>query len=78
MSTSPMKPGGLGEYVRPRTPSVPEVDSVPVGEVDGRPVAPWVLRSELDGKEVPSSRGSHSVAESVKTGDGGVTRYELP
>jgi hypothetical protein len=73
-----MKPGGLGEYVRPRTPSMPEADSVPVAEAESRPAAPWMLRSELDGKQAPSSRGSHSVAESAKSVHDGLVRYELP
>jgi hypothetical protein len=78
LSTSPMKPGGLGEYTRPRTPSMPEADGVPVVETDGQPAAPWMLRSELDGKEALSSRGSHSVAESAKSVHNGLVRYELP
>jgi len=38
--------------IQPTTPSMPEADGAPVSEVMGRPVAPWELRSELDGKQV--------------------------
>jgi hypothetical protein len=78
LSTSPMKSGGLGEYVRPRTPSTLDADSVLIAEVWSRPATPWILRSELDGKEARSSCGSHYVAESAKSVDDGLVRYELP
>lgn len=87
-----MKPGGLGEYVRPKTPpNHAEVDSHPiagnnsVAEVAGRPMKPWEMRSELDGREVPSSRasalapsekGSH--LEPPKRAEDGSERYEMP
>jgi len=81
-----MKPGGLGEYVRPTTPPVPEMDSIPVAEAAGTPAQPWLLRSELDGKEIPS--GKNSTVGSTKAGSTKGTdvastnategRYELP
>ena len=46
MSTAPTV------LVRPTTPSMPEADGVPLSEAMGRPVEPWEVRSELDGKQV--------------------------
>lgn len=37
-----------------------EADGLPVSEVVGRPVAPWKLRSELDGKQVVPGRKTGS------------------
>jgi len=37
-----------------------EADGAPVSEVMGRPVEPWKLRSELDGKEVVPGRKAKS------------------
>lgn len=76
LSTSPIKPGGLGEYIRPATPPVPEVDGAPVSEVGGTPAKPWVLRSELEGKEISSGRSS--ALRHGNEDEGSSDRYELP
>lgn len=54
MSTTPTV------LVRPTTPSMPEADGVPVSEAMGRPVEPWELRSELDGKQVVPEKKANS------------------
>jgi hypothetical protein len=40
---------------------MPEADGAPVSEVMGRPVEPWKLRSELDGKQVVPGRNESEV-----------------
>ena len=78
LSTSPMKPGGLGEYVRPNTPPMAEADSAALAEADGRPAQPWLMRNELDGKEIPSGKNSTMGSTKAPSADGTEGRYELP